>query len=326
MDNKLKINIGRMSIEADANDIQFVMGEEIKPGTDLHQLNIDINESVNAYSRMGYTTDFDTLKLILENMTLRCSSLSNANLNDPMEKERVDVSEYAYGKYIVCFCHSDHEIVPFWMYYGKKNRKNKVLLLFKNFADRFKDCIYTDFAFTNGGKKCYFKCDEFGKAITAKTFLGKELNPEYDYRSYIDSVMMFNVEYIPIESDVFTKSNTKDTLLSLENNNGENHSLKIKAIDPTVLGKQKSDPWDYENETRILCTILEPKMKGWDYIDLRLKPEFFRDLCIVLSPWDEGDLRDNIVNIIESIDLPNEIKESIIIKDSGLKDKLNFPE
>ena len=111
-----------------------------------------------------------------------------------MEKERVDVSEYANGKYIVCFCHSDHEIVPFWMYYGKRIRKNKVMLLFENFSDHFEECIYTDFAFTNGGKKCYFKCDEFGREINAKTFLGKELNPEFAYTFFTALERTFTAE------------------------------------------------------------------------------------------------------------------------------------
>ncbi|EXM40269.1 hypothetical protein RASY3_09205 [Ruminococcus albus SY3] len=115
-------------------------------------------------------------------------------------------------------------------------------------------------------------------------------------------------------------------IFSITDKNVNNQSVEYKAIDPTVLGKQKSNPWDYENETRILCTINKPTMKGWDYIDLRLKPEIFHDLCIVLSPWDEGELRDNIANIIESIYLPQEIKDSIVIKESILKNKLNFSE
>lgn len=68
----------------------------------------------------------------------------------------------------------------------------------------------------------------------------------------------------------------------------------MQGYNPTVLGKQKSNPWEYEKETRILSTLSSPAFKEWDYIDLQLHDEVFRGLRIVLSPWDDGTLRSRV--------------------------------
>ena len=49
--------------------------------------------------------------------------------------------------------------------------------------------------------------------------------------------------------------------------------VEMKCYDTTVLGKQKSDPWDYEKETRIMSVLSLPYNRNWEYLDLRLKPE-----------------------------------------------------
>lgn len=70
--------------------------------------------------------------------------------------------------------------------------------------------------------------------------------------------------------------------------------VNMQGYNPTVLGKQKSNPWEYEKETRILSTLSSPAFKEWDYIDLQLHDEVFRGLRIVLSPWDDGTLRSRV--------------------------------
>ena len=91
-----------------------------------------------------------------------------------------------------------------------------------------------------------------------------------------------------------------------------------------MLGKQKSNSWEYEKETRILCTLSDPAFKEWDYIDLQLHSEIFRGLRIILSPWDDGALRNKVEEIISSSGLPADIISSIVIEDSVLKGTLNF--
>ena len=324
MGKKIVIKYGDKVFYSDLENASIIMGEPISKGADLNKLNVNISEGAKSHSSMTYTTDISTLKLIFENMTLRSSSLVNANLNDPVEKERVGVTEFAHSRFITCFCQSDHELVPVWMYYGKKIRKNKIMMRFNNFASNIENCIYTDYALVADNKKCFFMSDEIGNIIN-DTYSPNE--SDYDIRGFIDVFLMFDVEYVPCNDDVFTSSyvgNTNVDFVRIMNQNMP--AVSIKGYDPTVLGKQKSNPWEYEQETRILCALSGSQNPGWEYIDLRLKPELFRGLTIILSPWDDGNLRKSVENIINTSKLPKDIKESITVEDSGLKGKLNFPE
>ena len=325
MGQRLKINVGGVTIDADLSDAKFIMADALSPGQNMNGLNINISDEVKQHPCFSYTTDLKTANLIFENMTLRSSSLSYANLNDRMEKERVGVSQFAGNRFITCFCHSDQESVPFWSNYGKDVREEKVLLQFKNFADDFTDCIYIDYGLVANGKKCLFKSSEYGKIINSQWILGNKMAQEYDLRAAIDALLMFDVEYVPAESSVFSKANDGDSTIDFGRVTGQaDSSVVMHGYDPTVLGKQKSNPWDYEKETRILCALGGDSFDKWDYIDIRLKPEIFRDLKIVLSPWDAGSLRAKVQNVIDRSDLPDEIKTSIVIKDSVLKGTLNL--
>lgn len=326
MEKKLKINTEGLGFEAYLDDASCIFGEKIEKDTEPNNLNVSISESSVQHKVLSYTTDIETLELIFQKKTLRSSSLSNANLNDPMEKERVGVSKFAGSRFITCFCQSDYECVPFWLNYGKNIRKNKVLMQFRNFAKCFEDCIYTDYAMVSGDKKCYFQSPEYGKAIN------NQWNPnvstdDYDLRVCVDFISIFDVEYVPINSEVFTEDNAGEVSIDFGKITGqENAKAVMKGYNTTVLGKQKSKPWDYEKETRILSTLSNPYFKEWNYIDLRLKSEMFRDLTIVLSPWDDNTSKEKIETIVENSGLPSDIIDSIRIMDSSLKGKLNFPE
>lgn len=264
------------------DDASIIFGEPIAKDVDPNKLNINISEAAKSHSSMTYTTDIGTLKLIFENMTLRSSSLANANLNDPMEKERVGVKDFAKGRFITCFCQSDHELVPFWMYYGKKVRKNKIMMRFNNFASNFENCVYTDYALVADNKKCAFMSEQLGNIINNSC--GSDIG-DYDLRGFIDALLMFDVEYVSCKDDIFTSSYDGNTNVEFGRIMNQNMpALSIKGFDPTVLGKQKSNPWEYEQETRILCALSGDQKPGWEYIDLRLKPELFRGLTIILSP------------------------------------------
>lgn len=93
----------------------------------------------------------------------------------------------------------------------------------------------------------------------------------------------------------------------------------MQGFNPTVLGKQKLNPWDHAKETSILCTLSNPTFKEKDYIDLQLHFEMFRGLRIILSPWDDGKLIEKVEEVILSSDLSEDIIPSITIKDSALK-------
>lgn len=323
MEKKILIKYGDKEFISELENVSIIRGESISKGANLNELNINISEEAKSHSSMTYTTEIGTFKLIFENMTLRSSSLANAKLNDPVEKERIGVTGFAKSRFITCFCQSDHELVPFWMYYGKNIRKNKIMMRFNNFASNFENCIYTDYALVEG-KKCAFISDELGNIINSSH---SSNSSNYDLRGVIDELLMFDVEYVSCKDETFTSSYVGNTNVYFgESVNANIPSVSIKGCDPTVLGKKKSNPWDYEKETRILCALSGNQNPGWEHIDLRLKPEIFRGLTIILSPWDEGNLRKDVENIINASKLPEDIKKSIIIEDSGLKGKLNFPE
>ncbi len=104
---------------------------------------------------------------------------------------------------------------------------------------------------------------------------------------------------------------------------GENNSVKdVNIYDPTVFGKYKTDDWAIEQETRILSSLLYTKFDKWKYIDLNLYDEFFRGLTIVLSPWDKGSLKEEVEDILNNSNLPSDILNSISIRDSVYKNKL----
>lgn len=131
--------------------------------------------------------------------------------------------------------------------------------------------------------------------------------------------------YVSPDSSVFTADNSGQADIDFGHVTGqENAVVKLQGFNPTVLGKQKSNPWEYEKETRILCTLLNPTFKEWDYIDLQLHPEMFRGLRIILSPWDDGALRNKVEEIVSSSGLPADIISSIVVEDSALKGTLNF--
>ena len=326
MSKILEIKGAGFTISADLTDVSFILAEPFEKGADPQNLNIRISEDSVKHNVMGYTTDIGTLELIFQKKTLRSSSLSNAKLNDPMEKERVGVSKFAGSRFITCFCQLDHECVPFWMYYGKDIRKDKVLMQFRNFSDRFEECFYTDYALVDDNKRCYFQSPDYGAAINSQWNSGISTK-EYDLRACIDSISIFDVEYIPIYSDVFTEDNAGEASVDFGKVTGQNDAtVVIQGYNPTVLGKQKSNPWDYEKETRILSTLSNQQFSDWEFVDLRLKPEIYSGLRVMLSPWDDGTLRSKVEEIINNSGLPSDIIESIEIVDSGLKGKLNFPE
>ena len=266
--------------------------------------------------------DIDTMNMIFRNKTFRSSSLSNEKLNDAMEKQRIGVEEFDCSRFVTCFSHINHESVPFWTNYGKDIRTDKVLLQFRNFAKDFNKYIRTDFVKVKDNKQCFFKSQNYRRTINSQSNVNLA---NYDIRVSIDSINVFDVEYVEHDSAVFTKDNSGRTHIDFSKISGQKSAvIEMQCYDPTVLGKQKSIPWDYERETRILSTLSIPTFNEWDYIDLLLHDEIFRDLQIILSPWDDGELRGKVQEIIQSSNLSEDISTSISVKDSFLKGTLNF--
>ncbi len=231
------------------------------------------------------------------------------------------ISQFAGGRYITCFSHNEHESIPFWAYYGGPVKEKKVQLKFENFAENFQDCIYTDYAWLdNRTKKIFFYSEEYKETIKSNTIVAqmtgsKPINEDYDIRNCIREVDVFDVNYIPHDAESLTQDFSGVTNVSFGGEEGKS-SMQMTAYQPDILGREKTNPWDYECETRIMCVLDHQETSFGDCIDLRLKDEMFRGLTIIMNPWANEAFEEEIKCIVNKSVLPQEIKDSILIERS----------
>ena len=311
----------KMNFEGSLNDnINIILTNESVDNACTSNVTIHIDDKLKQYDCMGYTTDIQTMCLIFQNKTIRSTSLANQRLNDENEKERLGVTEFAPGYFVTCFTHTNKENSYFWNNYGKDVKENKVLLQFKNFTLNFKDCINTNFARVKNNKICFFNSRVYEGAVNNRDEM---CQLGYDIDNCINVVEVFDVEYKSNKSKEFTQDYSGKAHLHLDKITGiDNSIVSVKTYDPTVFGKYKTDDWAIEQETRILSSLFYTKFDKWEYIDLILYDEFFRDLTIVLSPWDKGSLKKEVEDILNNSNLPSDILNSISIRDSVYKNKL----
>lgn len=314
---RIKIKINGQSFVCEETPYVVIDGP-LQSKNEATELMVRVSDEVKKYSCMNYTASIDTMKLILENRTLRSSSLTYAKLNDKMEKQRTGISQFAGSRYITCFSHNEHESIPFWAYYGGNIKEEKIQMRFKNFADNLQNCINLDYAFLeNRSKKIFFYSDEYKKTINANGILPQKLgsqpiNEEFDIRNCIRRIEVFDVNYVSTDAESLSQDYSGMTTLST-NSDENNAGIQVPVYRPDILGREKTNPWDYEYETRIMCVLDQPELSFWDYIDLRLKDEFFRGLTVIMNPWADDDLEQRIKNIINDSSLPQDIKDSMSI-------------
>lgn len=325
---KLKISFGDFTIIAE--EPPYIVIDRVVKGTDTDidsKLHIDITESVKTYPKMHYTTDFTALGFILKKLTLRSSSLTNTRLNDKTEKERVGIFQFAGSRFITCFSHSESENVHFWYSYGGNDRSKKICLKLNNFASNLTNVIHTDYCLLNDDKKAFFVSEKYYNTINQNGILGANIglphiNTDFDLRNCVSSLEMFDVEYLPIKDEAFTKDYSDKITIDFNASNATTNIptlTGITAYDPNCLGKQKSIPWEIESESRILSCLKYQEFNEWSFIDLRLKEEFFRDMVIILSPWLSPELENDVRKLIAESPISDEIKNSIKIEHSELE-------
>ena len=86
---------------------------------------IDISSASKKYGNLLHYSNFNSLRMIMNNKTLRFSNLNI--LNDKYEAKRKGIEQFAKGVFVACFCHEQHEIVPFWYTYGGDVKQDKLL-------------------------------------------------------------------------------------------------------------------------------------------------------------------------------------------------------
>lgn len=268
-----------------------------------------LDENCIKHKKLSHYTSFETLNLILQNRTLMFNGLSN--VNDKYEAKRNGIEKYSNIVFVSCFCNYPQEIVPFWYLYGNCDVNQKIMLSFKNFTGTFYENIYTDYFITDEGNKMnmHSKTNTFPnkKTIVSGT----------DVSGCMAKIKILDVAYRLSDDEVFTKN-------YLQASNPE-LPLRVRGADGLVpvadvntFGHFKTNHWEYEKETRIVCWLLMGPDKRYNHIFLRLKDDFFKEMEIVINPWAKKELHKQVQNLIRNSKLSEDIKNSIIIKPSEL--------
>lgn len=292
-----------MSINWDNSNYKCVFNVVAEKGD---KDNIYISPEVKKYDWLFHITTFDTLKIIIQNMTLRATSLCNDNLNDQQEKQRKGVEEFAKGRYVICFSHKTSESKKLWKEYSKDNYDNSVRLCFKNFANYLKNVIFIDYGYADN------------KEIPTKIYFSNKFknNEQSVFQNLISNISVFDIKYRDKDSKEIQKNNSYETDISI---NGSNFLMNV--CESLNLGKFKENKWKNEEETRIIIILNNQQYNTPDYVYLRLKDEMFKDLVIMTSPGAREGLKDDVKELISNSKLSSEVKKTITIKESSLVDK-----
>ena len=308
------------------NQPYMIIGSKVENQDEqnLSGLKIRVDDESRKHDYLLHYCSADTLMKIFSNKTFKCSRLNNVELNDQFEAKRKNIEHLANGRYITCFSHCQHEIVPFWQNYGGIDKKNKVLLRFKNFCDHLADVIETDYCLLPNGMKMYFNGFEYGRTVNNNGWMGNlvgraPINTDFDTRAYIDILSLLDIVYLPINDVVFTQ----DYLSFIDLTVGNGCVIKdVPTYKPQNLGKNKTVHWSYEQETRLMCTLNIQDLKEYDYFYLRLHECIFADMDIVISPWCEETLADDMRNLLNKSSLSDSVKSSITISLSELNGQI----
>jgi hypothetical protein len=146
---------------------------------------------------------------------------------------------------------------------------------------------------------------------------------DFDRSNWIESIELIDVEYLPAEHYVFSQNYSEQANVRL---GPEDNApvINYTQFNPDCLGRQKTDAWDIEKESRILCCLYRQDFDKWPFIDLRLKEELFRDLTIILNPWADDHFETEVKNLISACNLSKEIKSSIVIQHSSERGRIKL--
>ena len=250
-------------------------------------------------------TDIDAFSHIIQDKTLKCSSLNN--VNDKFEKERTDLEEFAGTRFVTCFCNLDYEVVPFWYLYGKGKCEEKVMLRFDKYLQNLEEIIDTQRGTIFGtSEKIHFQINKSEK------YRGNDLN--------IMSINLFDIQYVERNDPVITKSHAEyigGNWIDVDMFQSK------KRIDASDLGRQKTKNWEYEHETRLLYKLnLLDNEENIDALLIGIKPKLFEKLVVVLNPWATDEFEKKVKKIIKDADIPDNIKKTIKVNRSELDGEL----
>ena len=217
---------------------------------------LQIDENSKAHKKLLHYCNMSSLKDMLNDKTLKCNNLSN--VNDVFEHKRIGIEEYSMNCFVSCFCNYQQEIVPFWLNYGGEDRKQKVLLKFNNYSNDIYNKIYTDYFLTEQKRKMKIFLDS-KKSYSLDDIVGEiKENSEYDASNFLTLIKIKDVDYRPKSDPVFNKTyfpaDDPPFIVNAKGIDGEDLG-QVPFADISSLGCYKTNHWEYEKETRIICQL-----------------------------------------------------------------------
>lgn len=264
--------------------------------------NIFENSINEKYKHLLHYTSVSSFEKIMDDMTFKCNNL--ANMNDKFEMKRLGIEGFSNTRFVTCFCHAQYEIVPFWFMYGDECAKNNILLCFQGFPNDLEDIIESDYAYDENKEKLLYCQDD-----------SKEKSKDSIYK-----IKLFDVEYLDYGDESFNKSyGTYRTKMPSPEELISGNEINIKiSFDAKNYGMQKTIGWEYEKETRLMCTFSLLSKVDYKYIFIRLKEKIFENMIIYVNPWAESDLVYRVQDILNKSPLSKQIRDTITIKNSVL--------
>ena len=247
-----------------------------------------------------YTT-VESLALILNNKTMRFSSLEN--VDDLEEVEALDLKDYGKYWFIACYTQNEDEEIPIWnMYSGN-----------------------------GSGIRIRFEANIFDDLNKQKDDVSDEINKEFKDREKYDVEFEnkpYNVDYTIVEEKICSKI-LKEEICYIVDENGnhlvdenENHIVaEMQTKDFSCIGVCKRACWNFQKEVRYRLHI-EPKNNE----QLYQKQEKLPDLPIRYydMPIKESILNNAAITLGYNISAGNAVIVNMLVEKYNQENKANI--
>lgn len=250
-------------------------------------------------------TSIDTLKLILQNRTLRFKSLGF--VDDPNEQRTADFGQLGSLKYVSCWT-SVYDSIPQWSMYGNNFKGAMIAISFDTVLDVFE----TD-KFSFDGKEVVDILPLLNP-LTTKMFPTNGYLPEIISIKYTDNELLTIPKVVSIEKN--------ETIIDLNAN-----------------GRYKTTNWEFQEEHRFsisvlpwslqeLVNILEQQKENIgsfmlnelsnitlpvEYLDISLNKNIFNNMKIIFGPKCSNKDKEEIYELISNLNFSIPCNDSEVV-------------
>ncbi|MDE7438006.1 MAG: DUF2971 domain-containing protein [Muribaculaceae bacterium] len=303
--------------------------------------------------RIHHYTSIDTLKLILQNRTIRFNR--SDQVDDPDEIE-LKINGIAFAKYLLisCWTIDERESIPQWGLYSGKSKGVRITLesnhLFQNFINSTR-CYTHEQVIEKVWNKRYIQSN--GIEIFAQGFPSTQKDCTYipyyirhgEYNPRLRSGLAImppqpNDNFLTIVEYVDTLNNIYDDQIKVKHNTDNTHNFRFN----THIGYKKKKDWSFQNEARFVLMLMHTLPQKWNgliidapnycfteyefppidsegnelkYYDIEIDEDAFDYLEVIAGP--ETD--DNDKRIIK--DLLSKFAPNAQFRNSSLRTKFN---